>query len=90
MVTFALLFKFLPPTPLAWKQVRLAAVLCAVAWVIGAELLTLYASFGDNSAYGAIGGLLVVMLWMKSVSQVLFYGAEVCKVIAMRDRAAAA
>jgi membrane protein len=81
-VTFALLFKFLPPVPLAWRQVRLAAVLCAVAWVIGADLLALYASFGDSSAYGAIGGLLVVMVWMKFVSQVLFYGAEVCKVVA--------
>jgi membrane protein len=81
-VTFALLFKFLPPVPLAWRQVWLAAVLCAVAWVIGADLLALYASFGDNSAYGAIGGLFVVMVWMKFVSQVLFYGAEVCKVVA--------
>ncbi len=82
MLTFALLFKFLPPVPLAWRQVWLAATLCAVAWLIGADLLALYASFGDNSAYGALGGLLVVMVWLKFVSQVLFYGAEVCKVVA--------
>jgi membrane protein len=81
-VTFALLFRFLPPVPLAWRHVWLAAVLCAVAWIIGADLLALYASFGDNSAYGAIGGLFVVMVWMKFVSVVLFYGAEVCKVVA--------
>jgi membrane protein len=81
-VTFALLFKYLPPVPLAWREVWLAAVLCGVAWNIGADLLALYASFGDSSAYGAIGGLLVVMVWMKFVSQVLFYGAEVCKVVA--------
>jgi membrane protein len=82
IVTFALLFKYLPPVPLAWRQVWLAAVLSGIAWIVGADLLALYASFGDNSAYGAIGGLLVVMLWMKFVSQVLFYGAEVCKVVA--------
>ncbi len=82
MLTFALLFKFLPPVPLAWRQVWLAATLCAVAWLIGADLLALYASFGDNSAYGALGGLLVVMVWLKFVSQVLFYGAEVCTVVA--------
>jgi membrane protein len=80
--TFALLFKYLPPVPLAWRQVWLAAVLCGIAWIIGADLLALYASFGDNSAYGAIGGLLVVMVWMKFVSKVLFYGAELCKVVA--------
>ena len=82
-VTFGLLFKFLPPVALAWRQVWLAAVLCAVAWIIGAELLALYAaSFGDNSAYGAIGGIFAVMVWLKFVSVVLFYGAEVCKVVA--------
>lgn len=81
-LTFALLFKFLPPVRLPWRDVWLAAVLCGVAWVIGADLLALYASFGDNSTYGAIGGLLAVMVWMKFVSIVLFYGAEVCKVVA--------
>ena len=84
-LTFALLFKFLPPVRLAWRHVWLAAVLCGIAWVVGADLLALYASFGDNSTYGAIGGLLVVMVWMKFVSQVLFYGAEVCKVVATRS-----
>jgi membrane protein len=81
-LTFALLFRFLPPVSLAWRHVWLAAALCGIAWVVAAELLALYASFGDGNPYGAIGGLLVVMLWMKFVSQALFYGAEVCRVIA--------
>jgi membrane protein len=80
-LTFALLFRFLPPVSLAWRQVWLASALGGVAWIVGAELLGLYASIGD-SPYGVIGGLLVVILWMKFVSQVLFYGAEVCKVMA--------
>jgi membrane protein len=80
-LTFALLFRFLPPVSLTWRHVWLASVLCGVAWIIGAELLALYASFGDSSPYGAIGALLVVMLWMNFMSQVLFYGAEVCKVV---------
>jgi membrane protein len=80
-LTFALLFRFLPPVSLPWRQVWLASVLCGVAWIVGAELLGLYASLGD-SPYGVIGGLLVVILWLKFVSQVLFYGAEVCKVTA--------
>jgi membrane protein len=81
-LTFASLFRFLPPVPLTWRHVWLAAVLCGLAWTIGAELLALYAWFGDGTPYGAIGGLLVVMLWMNFVSQVLFYGAEICKVVA--------
>jgi membrane protein len=86
-LTFGLLFRFLPPVSLSWRHVRLATVLCAGAWVIAAELLALYATVGDSSAYGAVGGLLVVMLWMKSVSQLLFFGAELCKVVATADTA---
>jgi len=85
-LTFALLFRFLPPVPLAWRHVWLAPVLCGIAWTIGADLLALYGSVGDSSPYGAVGGLLVVMLWMKFISQVLFYGAEVCKVVATRSQ----
>jgi membrane protein len=84
-LTFALLFRFLPPVPLAWRHVWLASLLCGLAWVIGADLLALYASFGDRSPYGAVGGLLVVMLWMNAMSQLLFYGAEVCKVVQNRQ-----
>ena len=80
-LTFALLFRFLPPVPLAWRHVWLASLLCGVAWIVGADLLALYASLGESSPYGAIGALLVVMLWMNVMSQVLFYGAEVCKVV---------
>ncbi len=81
-VLFAALFKVLPPAKLRWRDVRLATVLCTVGWLAGAEVLTLYfARFGSNlSTYGALGGVLIVMLWMKVVSQMLFFGAELCKV----------
>ncbi len=39
---------------------------------------------GSRSASGALGGVLVIMLWMNTVSQVLFFGAELCKVVATR------
>jgi membrane protein len=82
--TFALLFKYLPPVRLSWKEVRLAALLSAVAWVVVSQFLTLYGSFisKNPTTYGAISGLLVLMLWMKIVSTILFFGAELCKVIA--------
>ena len=83
-LTFALLFRFLPPVSLPWRHVWLASLLCGVAWIVGADLLALYASFGESNPYGAIGALLVVMLWINVMSQVLFYGAEVCKVVATR------
>jgi membrane protein len=87
-LTFALLFKFLPPVRIRWREVWLAAVLCGVAWLISTELLALYlAGFGYRfGAYGALGGVLILMLWMYIVSKALFFGAELCKVAASAPR----
>ncbi len=86
-LTFALMLKFLPPVPVRWRHVTLATVLCALTWVVTGELLTLYGVFFGNhrTASGALGGLLAVMLWMNVVSQVLFLGAELSKVVATRE-----
>jgi membrane protein len=82
-LVFALLFKHLPPVQLRWRHVWLASVLCGAAWLLGAEVLALYSRYLANSlsAYGALGAVLVIMLWMNIVSQVLFFGAELCKVV---------
>jgi uncharacterized BrkB/YihY/UPF0761 family membrane protein len=58
-------------------------VACAAAWIIASEILTLYGVFFADSfgAWGAIGGLLMIMLWMYVVSQILFYGAELREVM---------
>ncbi len=88
-VMFAVLFKVLPPVKMRWRDVRLATALCTFGWLLGAEILTLYfARFGSSmNTYGALGAVLIVMLWMKFVSQMLFFGAELCKVVSERGMA---
>jgi membrane protein len=83
-VTFVLLFKFLPPVSIRWRDVWLAALLCSVTWMVAAEFMALYGEFfgNDRTTYGVIGGMLAIMLWMNVICQVLFFGAELCKVIA--------
>jgi len=90
-ITFALLFKFLPPIVIRWRDVWLATLLCSLAWVAAGEFLALYGFFFEKNpnAYGAIGGLLAVLLWMNIVSQVLFFGGELCKVVATGSSGAA-
>jgi membrane protein len=86
IITFALLFKFLPPIPVHFRNVWPAAALCAVAWVVASQVLSLSgALFKTQSAYGALGGLLAGLLWIKLVSQILFFGAELCKVTGERS-----
>jgi membrane protein len=92
-LTFALLFRFLPPVRLGWRHVWLASVLCTASWMIGAALVTWYGVLFPSDALTpleAFAGLFVTMIWFDKVSQVLFYGAEVCKVIYTRETAAAA
>jgi len=86
-LTFALLFRYLPPVRLAWRHVWLASVLCAAVWLVGFELFAAFSgSFGRKfGAYGALGGVLVAMIWMNVMAQVLFIGAELCKILAQRD-----
>jgi len=80
IVTFWPLFKFLPPVKIQWRDAWPATLLSAIVWVLAVEFLALYGAWFGNSATGAIGGLFVALIWMKTVSQVLFFGAELCKV----------
>src|SRR5262249_1107103 len=85
-LTFALLFKFLPPVRVRWRHVWLSAFLCAITWIVSTELLALYGVFFTGlSVPGALGALLAITVWLNLVSQFVFYGAELCKVVASRD-----
>lgn len=86
-LSFALLFRFLPPRPVAWRHVWFSALLCGATWLGVTRLLALSGSyFGKNpNTYGAVGTLLAAMVWMNIVSQCLFYGAEFCKVAGEAD-----
>src|SRR5262249_60798532 len=77
VITFACLFRALPPVRIRWRHVWLAALLCAVSWVVASELLALYGVLfgGSRSAYGALGAVLAGMLWVNGVSKGLFFGA---------------
>jgi membrane protein len=90
-LTFAFLLKYLPPIRLKWRDVWLATVLCTVAWMVGTELVVLAGALFRQgpTAAGALGSLLVAMVWLSKVSQLLFYGAEVCKVAHFRAEATA-
>lgn len=80
---FAAMFKFLPDVKIRWRDVWLGAAATALLFVIGKFLLGLYlgrASF--ESTYGAIGSVLVILLWAYYAAQILFFGAEFTQVYA--------
>jgi membrane protein len=80
---FALLFKYLPATRVAWGDVWAGALSSAVVWEVAKQLLAFYIGWSSfSSAYGAISTLLVAMAWIYFSSQILFMGAEFTKVYA--------
>src|SRR5215475_5306308 len=87
-ITFALLLKFLPPIAIRWRDVWLATLLCSFTCVAAGEVLSLYGLFFEKNpnACGALGALLALLLWMNLVSQVLFFGGELCEVAAGGSR----
>jgi membrane protein len=74
---FALMFKYLPDTDIAWNDVWAGALATAILFVAGQSLIALYLGrAGVASAYGAAGSLLVVLLWIYYSSLILLFGAE--------------
>jgi membrane protein len=85
-LVFALLFKFLPNTKVRWGDVGLGALVTAVLWELGKNLLALYIGRSGQSwsAYGLVGTVLILMAWIYFSSQILFLGAEFTEVYSRR------
>jgi membrane protein len=85
-LVFALLFKFLPDTTVRWGDVGLGALVTAVLWEIGKNLLAWYIGRSGQSwsAYGLVGTVLILMAWIYFSSQILFLGAEFTEVYSRR------
>ena len=85
---FALLFRFLPDVRLRWKDVTTGAVVTAVLFTIGQQLIGLYLGQSSiASTYGAAGSMMILLLWVYYSCQILLYGAEFTRVWAARHGA---
>ncbi len=85
-LVFMLLFKFLPDTVVYWRDVWLGALVTALVWELAKYLLAWYIgrSAQSYSAYGAVGTVLVLMVWIYFSSQILYLGAEFTQVYSRR------
>jgi len=74
-LVFALIYKTQPRVPVAWRDVWLGAVLAAVMWEIGRQLMAFSVGTSRDGAYGIVGSFLVVMVWLYFANSVLYLGA---------------
>jgi membrane protein len=84
-VLFALIFKFLPDTEVAWGDVWAGAVFTSALFAVGKAAIGLYLGrSGLASAYGAAGSVVVLVVWVYYAAQIFFFGAEMTQAYARR------
>jgi membrane protein len=79
---FAMIYKYVPREPLAWGDVWIGAVVTALLFTIGKYLIGIYLGKSSfNSAYGAAGSLVVLLLWIYYSAQIFLLGAEFTRAV---------
>ena len=79
---FAFLYHYLPDRPVDWRQAFLGGVITAVLFTLGRYAIGLYiANAAPGSAYGSMGTLVIMLVWIYYASVVFFGGALITAVI---------
>ena len=82
---FAVIFKVLPDACIKWKDVIVGAFFTAVLFIFGKFCISYYIKKSNlDSAYGAAGSIVVLLLWIYISSVILYFGAEFTKVYALK------
>lgn len=78
LLAMAFLYWAAPDARLPFRWISAGAVLFTVAWLIATLLFGLYVSnFGSyNATYGALGGVVILLIWFYLTSYLLLLGAE--------------
>jgi membrane protein len=79
---FALMFRYVPATKIAWRSICIGATLTALLFTIGKFLIGLYlGKAAVGSAYGAAESLVVVIVWVYYSAMIFLFGAEFTHVL---------
>lgn len=88
MLAFALLYHYLPDRRVHWRQAFLGGAITAALFLLGRWGIGLYISqAAPGSAYGSMGTLVVMIVWMYYAAMIFFVGALITAVIDERARA---
>ena len=85
---FGLMFKVLPDIALNTRDVAIGALVTAILFAVGKQLIGLYIGrTAVSSSYGAAGSVVVLLLWVYYSAQIVLIGAEFTRLYAGRDTA---
>ena len=79
---FALLYHYLPDRRVRWQQAFLGGLITAALFMLGRWAIGVYmARAAPGSAYGSMGTLVILLVWMYYAAMVFFVGALITAVI---------
>jgi membrane protein len=83
-VLFAALFKFLPDTDVAWRDVWVGGLVTALLFIAGESVLGLYLGHSrPGDVFGAASALAVILVWIYYSGLILLFGAELTRELAV-------
>ncbi|WP_425480443.1 YihY/virulence factor BrkB family protein [Luteimonas viscosa] len=81
-LAFALMYHYLPDRRVRWRQALLGGVITSLLFVLGRWAIGLYiARAAPGSAYGSMGTLVILLVWMYYAAMVFFTGALITALI---------
>jgi len=80
---FGLMFKVLPDARIRWRDVWVGSFVTTILFTIGKYLIGFYLGNSSfNSAYGAAGSLVIILVWVYYSTVIFLLGAELTSVYA--------
>lgn len=78
---FGLVFKTVPDAEIGWGTTLIGAVITALLFAVGKYALAFYFKYGTpTSAYGAVGSLAAILIWIYYSAQIVLFGTVVTQV----------
>jgi membrane protein len=83
-IMFAFVYKFLSDAKLKWSSIWEGAFFTAVLFVVGKHFIAMYIGRSSvTTTYGAVGSGVMILAWVYYSSQLVFFGAEFTRALAM-------
>ena len=80
---FAMLYKALPDAKIKWRDVWVGSIITTAFFTLGKYLIGFYLGNSSlNSAYGAAGSLVIILIWVYYSTIIFLFGAELTSVYA--------
>src|SRR5687767_10779451 len=80
---FAIMFKVLPDAKIKWRDVWVGSIVTTAFFALGKYLIGFYLGNSSvNSAYGAAGSLVIILVWVYYSTVIFLFGAELTSVYA--------